>query len=160
VADDVDDFVARWEIERPDLDMVAIAVHERLGRAASANRRALDGIAATYHLRTGEFDVLAALRNAGPRYALTPSDLARILNVSPAGITDRVDRLTARALVDRDPNPHDRRSLKVILTDDGKSLIDAALTDHTVAQTKSLSKLAAKEQRTLDKLLRKLLEPD
>jgi DNA-binding MarR family transcriptional regulator len=160
VADDVDDLVARWEIERPDLDTVAIAVYERLTRAASANRRARDGIAATYKLRTGEFDVLATLRNAGPPYALTPTDLARLLDVSPAGITDRVDRLTQRDLVDRDPNLHDRRSLKVTLTDEGRDLIDAALTDHDIAQTKSLSKLTTNEQRALTKLLAKLLEPD
>ena len=160
MADDVDDLVARWEIERPDLDTVAIAVYERLARAASSNRRALDGIASTYTLRTGEFDVLAALRNSPPPHALTPTDLARILNVSPAGITDRVDRLTARDLVERAPNHHDRRSLKVTLTDNGKSLVDAALTDHAVAQTKALSKLTAKEQGALNKLLRKLLEPN
>jgi DNA-binding MarR family transcriptional regulator len=160
VADDVDDLVARWEIERPDLDMVAIAVDERLGRAASANRRARDAIAATYELRTGEFDVLAALRNSGVPYALTPTDLARHLDVSPAGITDRVDRLSSRDLVARDPDLDDRRSLKVTLTPEGKDLVDAALTDRDVAQTKALSKLTAKEQRTLSRLLRKLLEPD
>lgn len=157
MADEVDDLVARWEIERPDLDTVVIAAYERLARAASSNRRALDGIAASYKLRTGEFDVLAALRNAGPSYALTPTDLARLLDVSPAGITDRVDRLTARDLVARDPSPYDRRSLKVTLTEEGKDLIDTALTDHNVTQTKQLSKLTAKEQRTLTKLLRKLL---
>ena len=160
MADEVDDLVARWEIERPDLDLVAIAVYERLGRAASLNRRARDAIAATYELRTGEFDVLAALRNSGAPYALTPTDLARLLEVSPAGITDRVDRLTSRDLVDRDPDLDDRRSLKVTLTDQGKDLVDAALTDHDVAQTKALSKLTAKEQKTFTKLLTKLLEPD
>jgi DNA-binding MarR family transcriptional regulator len=160
VADDVDDLVARWEIERPDLDMVAIAVYERLARAAAAHRRALDGIAARYDLRTGEFDVLAALRNAGPHHALTPSDLARVLAVSPAGITDRVDRLTARDLVSREPDLHDRRSLKVVLTPEGRDLVDEAVTDHDVARTKLLAKLTGKEQRTLDKLLTKLLEPD
>jgi DNA-binding MarR family transcriptional regulator len=157
VVDDVDDLVARWEIERPDLDTVAIAAYERLARAASANRRALDGVAAVYSLRTGEFDVLSALRGAGPPYALTPSELARSLGVSPAGITDRVDRLVARDLVERDPNLDDRRSLQVTLTDEGRQTIDAALTDHVVAQTKQLSKLTAKDQTTLNRLLRKLI---
>jgi DNA-binding MarR family transcriptional regulator len=160
VADDVDDLVARWENERPDLDTVVIAVYERLARAGSANRRALDGVATAFDLRSGELDVLAALRNAGPSYARTPTDLARLLDVSPAGITDRVDRLTARDLVERDPNLHDRRSLKVTLTPHGKDLVDAALTDRSVAQTKLLSKLTSKEQTTLAKLLAKLLEPD
>jgi DNA-binding MarR family transcriptional regulator len=160
VADDVDDLVARWENERPDLDTVAIAVYERLARAASANRRALDGIAATYGLRAGELDVLAALRATKPPHSLAPSKLARILAVSPAGITDRVDRLTARDLVARDPNLHDRRSLKVTLTEEGKTLVDAAVTDHVVTQTKTLSKLTAKDQATLNRLLAKLLEPD
>jgi DNA-binding MarR family transcriptional regulator len=83
-----------------------------------------------------------------------------VLHVSPAGITDRVDRLAARDLVERDPNLHDRRSLKVTLTVQGKDLVDAALTDHDVAQTKRASKLTAKEQRTLDTLLKKLLQED
>jgi DNA-binding MarR family transcriptional regulator len=157
VVDDVDDLVARWGIERPDLDTVAIAAYERLARAASANRRALDGVATAYSLRTGEFDVLSALRGAGPPHALTPSELARSLGVSPAGITDRVDRLVARDLVERDPNLDDRRSLQVTLTDEGRQTIDAALTDHVVAQAKQLSKLTAKDQTTLNRLLRKLI---
>ena len=160
MADDVDDLVARWEKERPDLDTVAIAVYERLARAAAVHRRALDGIATGYGLRAGELDVLAALRNAGPPHALTPSELARVLAVSPAGITDRVDRLTGRDLVTREPDLDDRRSLKVALAPEGRELVDEALTDHDVARTKLLAKLTTKEQRTLDKLLAKLLEPD
>jgi DNA-binding MarR family transcriptional regulator len=159
VVDDVDDLVARWGNERPDLDLVAIAAHERLARAAGADRRALDAIASTYGLRNGEFDVLKALRANGPLYAMTPTDLARSLMVSPAGITDRVDRLTQKDWVERTPDPIDRRSLRVTLTPEGHDVIDAALTDHVVTQPTRLSKLTAKEQATLDRLLGKLLEP-
>lgn len=159
MVDDVDDLVARWGTERPDLDLVAIAAFERLARAAGTNRRALDAIASTYGLRNGEFDVLKALRATGPPYAMTPTDLSRSLLVSPAGITDRVDRLTQKDWVERMPDPLDRRSLQVTLTPEGHDVIDAALTDHVVTQTKQLAKLTAREQATLNRLLHKLLEP-
>ncbi|HAE25524.1 MULTISPECIES: MarR family winged helix-turn-helix transcriptional regulator [Hyphomonas] len=55
-----------------------------------------------------------------------PSDIARQVHLSQATITSIVDRLVRAGLVVRERNEHDRRSLEVVITDEGKRrLVDA-----------------------------------
>jgi DNA-binding MarR family transcriptional regulator len=46
--------------------------------------------------------------------ALSPTELARRLNMSTAAVTTVVDRLTAVGHVSREPNPDDRRGVLVV----------------------------------------------
>jgi DNA-binding MarR family transcriptional regulator len=63
---------------------------------------------------------VAAVRRA------KPSDIAREVHLSQATITSIVDRLVRTGLVVRERNEHDRRSLEVVITDEGqKRLVDA-----------------------------------
>ncbi|MDX6730686.1 MAG: hypothetical protein QOC54_634, partial [Baekduia sp.] len=71
-----------------------------------------------------EFDVLAALRRAGTPYELSPGRLLRETLVTSGTMTNRVDRLAARGLVERRPAPHDRRIRHLVLTDEGRALRD------------------------------------
>ena len=48
--------------------------------------------------------------------AVTPTMLARQLHLSPAAVTNLVDRLVAKGLVSLEPNPADRRSKFVVTT--------------------------------------------
>ena len=68
-----------------------------------------------------EFDVLAALRRAGAPYELSPGRLLRETLVTSGTMTNRVDRLAARGLVERYPDPDDRRGVIVRLTPEGKA---------------------------------------
>ena len=55
-----------------------------------------------------------------------PSDVARQVHLSQATITSIVDRLVRAGLVTRERNEHDRRSLEIVITDEGlKRLVDA-----------------------------------
>lgn len=158
-ADPVDRLVAQWATERPDLaaDLEAMAVFGRLGRLTALAGRAIDAVFEIRGLQTGEFDVLAALRREGEPFALTPGALSRTLMLSPAGMTNRVDRLVARGLVERHADPDDRRSLLVALTRDGREVVDAAVTEHVANEVRLLAGLTAAERRTLDRLVRTLL---
>ncbi|MEZ6000916.1 MAG: MarR family transcriptional regulator [Hyphomonas sp.] len=49
-----------------------------------------------------------------------PSDIARQVHLSQATITSIVDRLVRAGLVVRERNQHDRRSLEVVITEEGK----------------------------------------
>lgn len=51
--------------------------------------------------------------------ASSPGELARLWQVTPAVITGVIDRLEKRDLVRREPNPDDRRRLRLALTDTG-----------------------------------------
>ena len=75
-----------------------------------------------------QFDVLAQLeRHPG---GLLPSELTQALLVTAGNVTGIVRRLQARGLVERLSVPHDRRAVRVKLTERGRLRAGTALTDH------------------------------
>lgn len=159
MADHVDEVLAQWARERPDLDVSPMAVLGRLSRltrVAEARQRATF----TRHgLDAASFDVLATLRRAGSPYALTPGQLARSAMVTTGAITQRLDRLQERGLVSRSPGPTDARSVVVTLTDTGRGVIDTALPDHLATEEQLLDPLDAEHRIRLAELLAALLLP-
>jgi DNA-binding MarR family transcriptional regulator len=156
--DRIDELVSQWARERPDLELEPMVTLGLLARLHANLLRAVEAVFSNHTLQVGEFDVLATLRRVGEPYAMKPTALARQLMLSPAGMTSRLDRLEARGLIERRPAPDDRRSTSVLLTKDGLAVIDAAVTDHVANEARLVSALSATEQRTLDRLLRKLLD--
>jgi DNA-binding MarR family transcriptional regulator len=108
-------------------------------------------------LKPGEFDVLAALRMSGAPFELSPTALFRILCLSSGAMTNRLDRLESRGLVQRRPDPEDRRAIVVGLTPAGREIVDRTVVDMLAGGAKLLAGLSAEEQTTLANLLRKLL---
>ncbi len=101
--------------------------------------------------------MLAALRRAGPPFCLSPTQLYNSLLISSGAMTNRLERLTAMGLVERIPDPKDRRSVLVALTPAGRRVVDEALTAHVENEHRLLASLSEGERRTLARLLRKLL---
>jgi DNA-binding MarR family transcriptional regulator len=87
-----------------------------------------------------------------------PGDLARLWQVTPAVITGIVDRLERRGLVRREPDPTDRRRLRLALTETGlaaSSEIERVLVDDLAAQlAKASPEELAELGRALDLLQR------
>jgi DNA-binding MarR family transcriptional regulator len=156
-SDEVDEVVAAWKRERPDLDLSAIAVAGRLGRLALRFGPAQDRTLAKFGLQNGGFDVLATLRRSGEPYRLTPSVLSDQLMLSRAGMTSRLDKLEEAGLVARSLDPEDRRSFHVELTAAGLAVVDEAMTEHTANVTRLLSVVTPTELAALGDTLRKLL---
>ncbi|HEY3465526.1 MAG TPA: MarR family transcriptional regulator [Amycolatopsis sp.] len=155
--DAVDEVVAAWGRERPDLDLTAIGVVGRMGRLALVLGPAQERVFGKFGLQRGEFDVLAALRRSGPPYTLIPSELSKTLMLSRAGMTSRLDRLEKAGFVERALDPNDRRSFRIRLTDKGFEAVDAAMTEHTANVSELLAGLSEQEVGLLDDVLRKLL---
>ncbi|MDI5977607.1 MarR family winged helix-turn-helix transcriptional regulator [Amycolatopsis magusensis] len=155
--DAVDAVIEAWQRERPDLDLDAIAVVGRLGRAGLLLAPAQEAVFTRFGLQKGEFDVLASLRRSGDPYTLRPSQLSETLMLTRAGMTNRLDRLEAAGLVERTLDPADRRSFRVRLTDKGYATVDDAMTAHTANITQLLSALSEEQLGGLDELLRVLL---
>ena len=158
--DAVDDLIDQWRAERPDLGdgaYSAMATIGRLGRAAWVLGPLVERTFAQYGLGRGEFDVLAALRRSGPPFTLTPSALSRGLMLSPGAMTNRLDRLEAAGHVRRTLDPGNRRSMRVSLTDGGRSLVDTAVVAHTANEQALLAGLSATGRHRLDAALRELL---
>jgi DNA-binding PadR family transcriptional regulator len=77
--------------------------------------------------------------------------------LSSGGMTKRLDRLAEAGLIERRPNPDDRRGTLVKLTDRGKATIDRLLPVHLANEQRLLAPLNPAQQGTLDQLLRLLL---
>jgi DNA-binding MarR family transcriptional regulator len=147
----------QWSAERPDLPLYALGTFARLLRAAQAADRVLGERLSPFGLQPGWFDLLAALRRAGPPYALNPTELMRATLLSSGGMTKRLDRMAEAGLIERRPDPADRRGTLVRLTRKGRATIDRAIEAHTANEERLLQPLGPADQRALDRLLDKLL---
>ena len=154
--DEVDRIVDAWTRERPDLDFGPLQVLSRVGRLAKHLDRARGAAFAASGLEPWEFDVLSALRRAGSPYALSPKALIRQTLVSSGTMTNRIDRLHQRGLVDRRTDPNDGRGVLVALTETGLGRADAAISELLRAESELLETLPHADRERLAALLRTL----
>ncbi len=157
--DEVDDLVAAWRAQRPDLDVEPMQVLSRISRLARHLDIARRGAFAEHGLESWEFDVLSALRRQGPPFQLTPGALLRATLVTSGTMTNRIDRLMRKELVRREPDPRDKRGVLVTLTEQGQQRVDAALAGLLRRERMLLAGLNAGERRHLAGLMRILLAP-
>jgi DNA-binding MarR family transcriptional regulator len=157
--DEVDDLVAAWRAQQPDLDVEPMQVLSRISRLARHLDIARRGAFADHGLETWEFDVLSALRRQGPPFQLTPGALLRATLVTSGTMTNRIDRLAAAGLVRREPDPSDKRGVLVTLTEQGVAQADAALADLLRRERALLAGLDSRERQQLADLMRILLAP-
>jgi DNA-binding MarR family transcriptional regulator len=156
--DGIDRIVAQWNRERPDLDAAALALFGRLFRITELADSALGVTMKKHGLQRGWFDLLAALRRAGAPYELNPKRLMAATMLSSGGMTKRLDGMEEAGLVERTPDLSDRRGMLVKLTRRGKSIIDRALEEHVASEERLLEGLSQTQRRSLDGLLRMLLQ--
>jgi DNA-binding MarR family transcriptional regulator len=159
VSDEVDDLVARWRAERPDLDVAPLEVLSRVSRLARHLDRARKAAFSAHGLETWEFDVLSALRRQGPPYQLSPGSLLRSTLVTSGTMTNRIDRLEQAGLVRRHKDPTDKRGVLVELTGRGRATVDAAMSALLSRERELLTGLDDVQQAELAALLRVLLAP-
>jgi DNA-binding MarR family transcriptional regulator len=157
--DEVDRLVAAWRRERPDLDVEPLQVLSRVGRLARHLDRARRLAFAEHDLEPWEFDVLTALRRAGTPYQLSPGQLLTQTLVTSGTMTNRIDRLAKRGLVERLPDPSDRRGVLVRLTEAGRTHADSALAGLLAQERALLGDLTPAQRRDLADLLRVLTAP-
>ena len=156
--DRADVAIQQWTHERPDLPSLPMAVLGRLFEAAErVMRDHVNPLFADTGLQSGEFDVLATLRRSGDPYMLSPTRLYEAAMISSGGMTNRLDRLERAGLVERRPDPGDRRGKLIALTEAGRRVIDELIGRHVANEERLLSVLTPAEQKKLNALLRKLI---
>ncbi|WP_246053274.1 MarR family winged helix-turn-helix transcriptional regulator [Actinocorallia herbida] len=141
VDDAVDRMMAQWRIARPDLDPSPFGIVGRVHRLERVFEREMGRFYAEYGLDGPEFDVLAALRRSGREGTLTAGELLRASTVTSGAITNRIDKLARKGLVERTPDPADRRSVIVVLTGPGRALIDDMLDGYFEAERRVIEAL-------------------
>jgi DNA-binding MarR family transcriptional regulator len=155
-SDEVDRIVEAWSRERPDVDFAPMQVLSRVARLAKHLDRSRREAFAASGLEPWEFDVLAALRRAGAPYQLSPKSLLQQTLVSSGTMTNRIDRLVERRLVERRTDPMDGRGVLVVLTQAGRESTDAAISGLLADEAELLAGLSPAERERLSVLLRKL----
>jgi DNA-binding MarR family transcriptional regulator len=155
--DEVDRIVDAWRRERPDLDFTPLQVLSRVGRLARHLERARRIAFSASDLELWEFDVLSALRRAGSPYQLSPKALLQQTLVSSGTMTNRIDRLVERMLVERRTDPNDGRGILVVMTERGRDRVDSAISLLLQGESELLDGLSQSDQDRLSGLLRKLI---
>jgi len=154
--DHVDAFLA--ELDLPGIDLTVEGIVDRIMGISRRLRRSMDETLAGFDLTWGEWSVLGALRHAGAPYRLAAGELARKHDLSSAAMTNRLDRLEQAGLVRRLPNPSDRRSVLVELTDAGQRVWERSV--DVQARKEALITAAAlepHEREALNAYLRRLM---
>ena len=155
-SDEVDLIIDAWARVRPDIDFAALDVFSRLRRVS----RRLDRVRAEAFSHSGleiwEFDVLSTLRRAGEPFELSPKELVAATMVTSGTMTNRLDRLVERRLVERRADPRDGRAARICITPTGIERVDAAMLDLLAAEESPLNSLTRSEQAQLADLLRVL----
>ena len=80
-----------------------------------------------FGLTFAEFEVLCALRVAGPGRETLPSDLQQRILISSGGLTKVLVSLQGRGLIGRPRSQTDARRKPVVLLPDGRRLVERAM---------------------------------
>jgi DNA-binding MarR family transcriptional regulator len=155
--DSVDALVEDWRGKRPDLDFEPLHVISRLGRLRSHVDVELARVFEAYGLGAATFGVLVTLARLDEADGVPQRRLMDELGLTSGTISVRMDRLVDEGLVHRDPDPDDRRNVRIRLTAKGRELFERVAPAHLANERRLLAPLTADEEAQLATLLRKLL---
>lgn len=125
-----------------------------LVRFSFTQRASLPALAAELDLSPAQCHLLTQIE---PDRPIPMGQLAGALACDASNVTGLVDRLESRGLLQRSPSAEDRRVKVLSLTPMGARL-RAALLERMTSAPPTLARLSADEQRSLVKLLRRLIE--
>ncbi len=152
--DAVDRVIKQWAAEKPNLDTEPMAIIGRFIRISKYLESEVAKLHKRYDLKLGEFDVLATLRRSGEPYSLTPSELINSMMLTSGAMTNRLDKLAAKALICREHSQQDRRSVSVQLTAQGLELIDQLVEEHVIIQQGLVEKIPPEQRGEVNMLLK------
>lgn len=154
----LDDTFTTWAERRPDLDFDAMRL---ILKMSAVVRTVTDSVREEFGalgITVSEFDVLATLRRSGPGATLTPSYIAEVAMVKPSGLSHRLNQLEKAGLVDRSPDPTDRRSSIVRITPAGRKVVDRAIELLVERKTEACANLTARQRQDLHSMLDTLID--
>lgn len=155
---EVKKIISQWQQQGFGADeLIAMETIGRIKRLeVIVMRRLSANYKRNYQLSHWEFDVLATLRRAGAPYCLSPTTLFDSMMVSSGTMTNRLQHLEKKQLVERVENPDDKRSLLVQLTSDGIALIDKAVASHIALENNLMADMSKEELTIVNVLLQKI----
>ncbi|MDA3646832.1 MarR family transcriptional regulator [Saccharopolyspora indica] len=160
MSDSVDVIMDLWRDEAPELadDLWPVAIVGRVQRLSRILDRALKAFYAEHGFEVWEFDVLTTLRRSGPPYELTPGALLDAAMITSSTVTNRIDRMESKGLVERIRDTDDRRSVRVRLTAHGTEVVDRIFRLHLANEARLLPDYSPADYERVVGELRRLLE--
>ena len=155
-SDTVDRILQQWNRIRPDLDVTPVGIIGRISRLSRLVDRRLGENFNDFGIDDWMYDVLATLYRLGPPHELTAGDLVGQTMVTTGAITNRVDRLAARGLVER-AAATDRRKVIVRLTPDGVDMVERVVDAHLATEREIIDVLGRHDRDVLAEALRTML---
>ena len=156
--DFLDQLLAQWHNAVPGIDTTALGIVTRVLRLANYLEKRADAALAAHGLTLWQFEVLTTLLHAPARQGLHACDLLPAALLSPAAMTNRLDRLEASGWIARQPDPADRRATRIRLTPAGRALARRALKTYANGSQHAVAMFSAPERTALDQLLRQFLQ--
>jgi DNA-binding MarR family transcriptional regulator len=144
----------RYKLESDEVDFRSIQIAFQLG-AASSDQNAAGGRlikALGFDKAAGRFAVLRSIYFA-PEKRLAQFEIGQEIRVSSANVSYLVDALERDGLVRRSPDPPDRRTTLVELTEDGIALCQAVAPDMARMFAESLAGFSEEEKRQFSEFL-------
>jgi DNA-binding MarR family transcriptional regulator len=157
VRDHIDNFLEAIRPVLPDLDYEVEGIVDRISGLSRRLQRMMDETLSEFGLDSGDYKVIGALSQAGPPFRSTPGRLARRMELSSGTMTSRLDRLESAGMVRRLPDPDDRRSVLVELTEQGSETYQSTVGVQAEKEALVTSALSAREKAQLNGLLRKMM---
>lgn len=129
-----------------------------LVRQLTRRLRRLEGHAAEWGLSPHQARALGVLAREDDPGGSRVGDLAARLQVAPRSATEVADALEGLGLVERRPDPADRRAVRLLLTDRGREVSAELHRQRHRTTARVLAVLSDAERRQLRGLLERLLE--
>lgn len=126
-----------------------------LVRLGDQTRNLFTNYLATVHLQPKHYGILFVLWDQEP---LSQVEIGQQVEVDRALMVHLIDHLENLALVERTPNPHDRRAHAIRLTDKGREILAQANKLAERVETEILAPLSVEERQQLNNLLNRLRE--
>lgn len=149
-----------WQVSRAaeqqgsEFDPTLLALTLTLYRTMWAFDRVSAAELAPHGFTVSQFHILAVLHRA--EHPLTMGELGRAVSVRPANLTGVVDALTRRSLIERQVNPHDRRSFLITNTAAGEEFLTQFFPGHWRYLERMMSGLSRRDRVQLTDLLSRL----
>lgn len=104
------------------------------------------------------FSQFLALKRLGEDGPMAPGELARCLNYNPGALTRLLDKLERLGYLERAPDPNDRRSLRLELTDAGREIRNRMIACSNASAERAFAEFTRTERCQLHALLVRALD--
>jgi len=153
-SDRVDAFLIRWaEIAPGDEASLELGIVLRARALLRQFELELEPALGHLDLHPSGAETLQILLMGGEPFEASPTEIARSLGVTTATMTNRLDQLEKRGLLERRADPRDRRALVIRLTQLGK---DKAAEAAQVTSDQARAFFQAHDEDDLEKLGKQL----